>query len=53
MCVRKLRFAPKSVITDVLYKERLAFLRADPEAYFRQYPRPRFGFEFSEESKDD
>lgn len=43
----------KSITTDVLCKERLAFLRDDPEAYFRQYPRPRFGFEFSEESKEN
>ncbi|AKK04848.1 hypothetical protein CMUST_02520 [Corynebacterium mustelae] len=44
---------PKSVTTDVLYKERLAFLHDDPEAYFRRYPWPRFGFEFSEEPKED
>ncbi|GAA1471717.1 hypothetical protein P4N68_10450 [Corynebacterium felinum] len=33
-----------SFFTDVTYTERIRLLKADPEAYFRQYPRPEFGF---------
>lgn len=30
--------------TDVRYTERVRLLKANPEQYYREYPRPRFGF---------
>lgn len=30
--------------TDALYSDRIRLLRTDPEQYFRNYPKPEFGF---------
>lgn len=34
--------------TDALYSDRIRLLRTDPERYFREYPKPEFGFRQSQ-----
>lgn len=34
---------------DIQFTEKLRLLHADPEQYFRENPRPRFGFRPSDE----
>lgn len=34
-----------SKVIDATYAERLRLFEASPELYFRQYPKPRFGFQ--------
>lgn len=35
----------QSTTFDATYAERIKLLEASPEAYFRKYPRPTFGFQ--------
>lgn len=37
---------------DALFTQRIRLLDQNPELYFREYPRPKFGFTNEESSED-
>lgn len=43
----------KNTTFDATYEERIKLLQANPDQYFAEYPRPRFGFSMDKRNDSD